>query len=50
MWRLIKVLFYLAILAGLALIAYAYIGPLVFPDDFAAPSTQIMQPITLDTD
>lgn len=49
MWRLIKALFFLAVLAGLALIAYAYIGPLFFPGDFAPPSTEVTQPVTLDT-
>ncbi|MCB5197773.1 hypothetical protein LGQ03_00820 [Loktanella sp. TSTF-M6] len=45
-----KFLFFLILVAGLALIAYAYAGPLLFPDDFAAPSTQITQPVTLETD
>ncbi|MEM8537125.1 MAG: hypothetical protein AAGF56_04600 [Pseudomonadota bacterium] len=44
-----KFLFYLVILTGLALVAYAYIGPLFFPADFAAPSTEVTQPVTLET-
>ncbi|SEN66990.1 hypothetical protein SAMN04488003_12533 [Loktanella fryxellensis] len=47
MWRLIKALFFLAVLAGLALVAYAYAGPLFFPGDFAPPSSQTTQPVTL---
>jgi predicted small lipoprotein YifL len=49
MWRLIKVLLFLIIIAGVALVAYAYIGPLFFPADFAAPSQEVTQPVTLDT-
>ena len=37
MWRLLKWLFYLAILAGIAVVAYAYLGPF-FGADFSAPS------------
>jgi len=48
LWRLIKVLFYLTILAGVALIAYAYAGPVFFPADFAAPSAPISQSVTLE--
>lgn len=48
MWRLIKVLLILAVLCGLALIAYAYVGPIVFPADFAAPSQQITAPVALE--
>lgn len=48
MWRLIKVLFFLALMAGLALIAYAYAGPVFFPADFAAPTAPVSQPVTLE--
>jgi len=48
LWKLIKTLFFLAIFAGLALIAYAYIGPAFFPADFAAPTSQVIQPVTLN--
>lgn len=48
LWRLIKLLFVLIILAGMALVAYAYIGPIFFPGDFAAPTAPVSQPITLD--
>ncbi len=50
MWRLIKALFFLAILAGLAFIAYAYAGPLFFPGDFAPPSSEVTRPVTLETE
>ena len=50
MWRLIKVLFLLAVLAGLAFVAYAYIGPIFFPQDFAAPQSVITLPVTLEID
>ena len=50
MWRLIKLLLILAVLAGLALVAYAYAGPLFFPQDFAAPGTERSLPVTLGED
>lgn len=50
MWRLFKILLVLIVLAGLALVAYAYVGPIVFPADFAAPSQQISKPVTLEVD
>jgi predicted small lipoprotein YifL len=49
MWRLIKALLFLVIIAGLGLVAYAYIGPLFFPADFAAPSEEVTYPVTLET-
>ena len=49
MWRLIKALFFLAVLGALALIAYAYAGPVFFPGDFAPPSQQVTRPVTLET-
>ena len=49
MWRLIKALLFLIILAGVGLVGYAYVGPLFFPADFAAPSQEVTQPVTLDT-
>ena len=48
LWRLIKFLLLLVILGGIALVAYAYAGPLLFPADFAAPATIISVPITLE--
>ncbi|MBP1804423.1 hypothetical protein [Rubellimicrobium aerolatum] len=50
MWRLIKVLLVLAMLAGIALIGYAYLGPLVLPGDFAPPLREVTQPLDLDLD
>ena len=48
MWRLIKFVIFLSILAGAALIAYAYVGPIFFPADFAPPSVDVNQPIVLE--
>jgi hypothetical protein len=48
MWRLIKILIFLAILAALALIAFAYVGPILFPAEFAAPQQDVTLPVTLD--
>lgn len=48
MWRLIKLLLILAILAGIALVAYAYIGPLVVPGDFEPPLREMTQPVDLN--
>ncbi len=48
MWRLIKYLFILIVLAAIAFVAYAYIGPIFLPTDFAAPAEQISAPVTLE--
>ena len=48
MFRLINWLFYLAILAFIALVGYAYIGPF-FGADFSPPSNEIRQEIILET-
>ncbi len=47
MGRIIKWLIYLAILAGLALIAYAYVGPF-FGADFSAPLQEIRIPVDVN--
>jgi hypothetical protein len=47
MWRLVKMLLVLALLAGLALVAFAYIGPLVMEEDFAAPVRDVTVPVDL---
>ncbi|WP_194269245.1 hypothetical protein [Tritonibacter litoralis] len=49
MGRIFKYLFYLVILAGIALVGYAYIGPW-FGADFAAPTTEVRKPVILDAD
>ncbi|WP_296427425.1 hypothetical protein [Yoonia sp.] len=49
MWRLIKALLFLTLLAGTALVAYAYVGPIFFPSDFAAPTKEVTRPVTLET-
>lgn len=48
LWRLIKLLFWLALLGAIALVAYAYIGPVFFPDDFAPPREEIIIPLILE--
>lgn len=48
MGRIIKWLFYLVILAGVALTAYAYLGPF-FGADFSPPTEVVREPVTLDT-
>ncbi|SLN16995.1 hypothetical protein [Pseudooctadecabacter jejudonensis] len=47
MWRLIKFLFLLIVLAAIAFVAYAYLGPIFVPADFAPPVEEIIQPVTL---
>lgn len=49
MFRLIKWLFYLAILAFIALVIYAYVGPF-FGADFSPPTNEIRQEIIIETD
>lgn len=48
MLRIIKWLFYLAIIAFVALVAYAYVGPF-FGADFKPPEREIRQEIILET-
>ena len=47
MWRLIKFLFVLVVLAAIAFIAYAYLGPFFMPADFAPPLEEVVKPVTL---
>ncbi|SHI29798.1 hypothetical protein [Wenxinia saemankumensis] len=50
MWRAIKLIFWLVVLAAIALLAYAYIGPVFFPGDFEPPLREMRQPVTLGQD
>lgn len=47
MGRIFKYLFILALLAGIALVAYAYIGPFLGAD-FSAPQEEIRQKVILN--
>ncbi|MBL4812153.1 MAG: hypothetical protein JKX69_07325 [Rhodobacteraceae bacterium] len=46
-WRLTKILFILLVLAALAFIAYAYLGPIFFASDFAAPAHEVTETVIL---
>jgi hypothetical protein len=48
MWRMIKFLFWLALLAAIALVAYAYLGPIILPDHFVPRVTDVTAPVELD--
>lgn len=48
LWRLIKALVFLSVVGGIGLVIYAYVGPIFFPADFTAPSTEIIAPVPLD--
>lgn len=48
MWRLFKALIFLAILAAIGLVAFAYVGPILFPAEFAAPQEEVTVPVDLD--
>lgn len=50
MWRLIKLLLALAVLAAVALVAFAYLGPILLPDEFAPPLREVEQPVDLGLD
>jgi hypothetical protein len=50
MWRLIKFLVYLAILTGIVLVLYAYVGPILLPDHFVPATGEIVTPVDLDLD
>ena len=45
---LFKALLVLVFLAAIGLGAYAYVGPVLFPQDFAAPARDMTAPVTLD--
>ena len=47
MGRIIKWLFYLLVLGGIALVAYAYVGEF-FGADFSPPQTEIRKPVELN--
>ncbi|WP_199671888.1 hypothetical protein [Pseudooceanicola sediminis] len=47
MLRIIKWLVYLAILGGIALVAYAYVGPWLGAD-FSPPVQEMRTPVVLD--
>ena len=49
MGKLIKLLFFFAILAFSGLAGYAYIGPF-FGADFSAPQAEVRQPLILNAD
>lgn len=49
MFFVIRWLFFLAILLGVALVAYAFLGPL-FGVEFSPPPTEIRVPVTLDVE
>ncbi|EAR51576.1 hypothetical protein OG2516_01616 [Oceanicola granulosus HTCC2516] len=49
-WRLFKFLFILVVLGVIALVAYAYVGPIFFPQDFEPPQREIVLPVTLGAD
>lgn len=50
MWRLTKFLLILALLAVVALVIYAFVGPFVLPGDFEPPLREMSQPVDLDLD
>ena len=50
MWKLIKALIFLAIIAGIGLLGYAYVGPIFFPADFAPPVVDVNEPVILEAD
>lgn len=47
MWRIIRVLFYLVVLAAIGLVLFAYIGPLL-GYDFKPPVQEIHVPVSID--
>ena len=49
-WRIVKYLLILLVLAAIALAGYAVIGPVLFPADFAAPTQTVTEQVTLELD
>lgn len=50
MWRLFKVLFALVVLGGISFVAYAYVGPVFFRADFAAPTQLVTETVILEVE
>lgn len=50
MWRLIKFLFVLIVLAAIAFVGFAYLGPIFTPADFTPPVEEVVKPVTLGAD
>ena len=48
LWRLIKLVLVLLVLAALGLIAFAYVGPVFMPGDFDPHQEEIRIPLTLE--
>ncbi|ETX30621.1 hypothetical protein [Roseivivax isoporae] len=49
MGRILKWLFYLAVLGAILLVGYAYVGP-YFGADFSPPQTEVRQPVDLNVE
>lgn len=47
MWRFTKILILAFALVFAGLVAYAYLGPMVFANDFIAPAQEVVRPVTL---
>lgn len=50
MWRLIKFVFVLLVLAAIAFVGYAYLGPIFVPADFTPDIQEVVKPVTLGVD
>jgi hypothetical protein len=50
MWRLIKLVFVLAVLAAIAFVGFAYLGPIFVPADFTPVVEEVVKPVTLGGD
>lgn len=49
-WRLIKFLFVLIVLAAIGFVGYAYLGPIFMPDDFIPEVQEVVKPVILGAD
>ena len=50
MWRLIKFLFVLVVLAAIGFVGFAYVGHIFMPTEFAPPIEEVVKPVTLGGD
>ena len=50
MWRIVRILVLLAVIVAFGVIAFAYVGPWMFPAEFAAPRHEVTLPVTLELD
>lgn len=47
MWRLIRLLLILIVIAAILFVGFAYLGPIFMPGDFDPPAHDVREPVVL---